>query len=58
MDIFKSPAKIQIHGNKNKYNQEKYEWTPRVLSNKYNQRFQTTADLRAREKSNGFLYGK
>lgn len=50
LSIFKSPGKHQSSDNKNVYNQETFSWSPTKLTNKYNQRFQTTTDLRYNEK--------
>jgi hypothetical protein len=57
MNIFKSPIKRQAHGNKNTYNREQVGWQrTKPLTNKFNERFQTTADIQIANKTNAVFY--
>lgn len=57
MNIFKSPSKRQLHGNINVYDPSSLSWKPTVVSNHFNERFQSTADVAIAQKTNMFLGG-
>eukprot|EP01034_Spumella_vulgaris_P023953 gene23953-30237_t len=57
MNIFKSPVKRQAHGNKNTYSREQLGWQrTKPLNNAFNERFQTTDDLRIANKTNAVFF--
>ena len=55
MSIFRSPLNRQQSGNKNKYDNKNCTWNPTKKTNKYNDRFQTNADLINQSKLNCLL---
>ena len=56
LSIIRSPIARQVHGNKNKFNEESVSWEPTKVGEKYNERFQTTAVLREAAKMNAILF--
>jgi hypothetical protein len=55
LSIFRSPLNRQLSGNKNIYDNKNYTWNPTKKTNKYNERFQTNADLINQSKLNCLL---
>lgn len=55
LSIFRSPLHRQHSGNKNVYDNKTYAWSATKKTNKYNERFQTEADLINQSKLNSLL---
>lgn len=58
LDIIRSPMTRQKNPNKNVFDPSTFTWQPTVLTNRFNERFQTTGDVIEATKVNAIYFSK